>query len=163
MTVLVAALSLQAAAPDMRAAVVTFDPPPIPTGSRLLQSYQEAGMYFYGSLDKPFSHAASGRSLAPDNGTGYLNVTRFYCHFRPTQGPCILGSVDLSEYSIYFAYPHVWTFTATLVDGSRVGTNFTTDGIMDGPGNQPDFQRFTFDNRFTAVVDVEISWAFGHN
>ena len=36
--------------------------------------------------------------------------------------------------------------------------SFRTDGIMDGRGGQADFQRFSFDTRFTGVTDVEISW-----
>ena len=139
---------------------ITFDPPSLPGGGRLLQTYSESGVTFTGLLEKPFGHEDSGYPVFPDNGTAYLQVMRNYCSFSLSSGPLQLNFVDLAEYSVVIASPQTITFTGHIVGGGTVSTNFVTDGIIDGTGPLTDFQTFYFDSRFTDLTSVDMSAGF---
>ena len=66
-----------------------------------------------------------------------------------------LLSVDLAEYSMFFASPTV-TFNGFKADGTAVSTSFSLDGAIDGTGPAADFQTFFFGCDFTDLIRVEV-------
>lgn len=77
--------------------------------------------------------------------------------FKIDGGSFDLLSVDLAEYSTFFAAPQAVTFVGVKADGSTMSTTFTTDGIIDGTGPLPDFETFQFSGGFQQLVRVDIT------
>lgn len=93
----------------------------------------------------------------PVNGGNYVRVLSSDggLEFSHKDGlPFKIHSIDISEYSTYFAYPTTVTFTGLKADGSSVTQSFTTDGIMDGTGSRSDFQTLTFPSTFDRIVKL---------
>ena len=139
---------------------VTFDPPSLPGGGKLLQTYTESGVVFTSLFDMSFASTDSGLSGRPDDGTAHFDVLRNFTSFTLSTGPFQLDSVDLAEYSVVFASPQTIGFTGHRVGGGTVSTNFVTDGIIDGTGPLIDFQTFHFGNAFTQLTSVDMSATF---
>jgi len=137
---------------------ITFDGPPSqPRGTQYgVHEYDESGMWFlpYG-LGNVLLRNGGGGSFYPDDGTAYLQ----------SQAGIVLGfadgrsfdllSVDLAEFSTVWSNPITVDFIGYHPDGSTVTAEFTTDGIIDGPGPLADFQTFAFQG-FTDVVSVDV-------
>jgi hypothetical protein len=144
---------------------IAFDGSPVqPPGTQyLIPQYTESGFVFkpFGPIDAapPFrlTRNGGGISFYPENGTAYLqammgNSLEFYA----INGAAFsLGSVDLCEYSMFFASPTV-TFNGFKADGTTVSATFTLDGVIDGTGAAGDFQTFSFGADFASLVRVEV-------
>ncbi|MFM2081640.1 MAG: hypothetical protein RL380_331 [Verrucomicrobiota bacterium] len=136
---------------------ITFDGLPVQPQNTAytVHYYQEQGMEFtdiplYGNgFGRVGSQTTNRASFYADNGTTILNAgVGDSLSFVFANGlPFNLNSVDLAEYStvaveLYGVFPvH---FVGYHADGSTIETDFTPDGIIDGPGGLPDFQTFTF-------------------
>jgi len=118
--------------------------------------YHESGMRFwipYGP--EGVALLGAGVSWAPDNGTGHLETSGGErLRFGFTNGMHFnLASFDLAEDRM-IAVPFEVVGYKDM--GVMVSQSFTTDGIMDGPGGQADFQTFQFDSRFVNVYQIDI-------
>lgn len=139
--------------------VVTFDPPSYPHVSRALDSYDQNGVHFGGTLSGTFTHTDSGFALLPNDGSAVLAVSRAYAYFD--MGGSVFGvkQVDLAEYSVYFATPQKYAFKGYRPNGATVTATFISDGVMDGSGPLNDFQTFTFPEAFTNLTRVDFVWS----
>ena len=137
---------------------ITFDGPPSqPRGTQYgVSEYDESGMWFLPfGMGNVLLRNGGGGSYYPDDGTAYLQ-SQAGIVFGFTDGRSFdLRSVDLAEFSTWWASPATMDFIGYHPDGSTVTEEFTTDGIIDGPGPLADFQTFTFDD-FTDVVQVAV-------
>ena len=137
--------------------VVTFDPPSLPNGSKMIDSYDQAGVHFGGALTNSFAHTASGLALFPDSGSAHLTMVKRSAFFDMSGAAFSVKQVDIAEYSTVFAIPLTVSFTGLKADGSIVTASFTTDGVIDGSGAAADFQTFFFPASFSAVTNVGIA------
>jgi hypothetical protein len=64
-------------------------------------------------------------------------------------------SVDLAEFSVT-STDTIVRFVGYRFDGTIVTTDLTTDGVIDGPGGQEDFETFHFGSEFSGLERVEI-------
>lgn len=138
---------------------ITFDgePPQPPETSYGVLEYYEEGMRFWSPNDL-FVRNGGGFTLAPENGTAYLQAAFGQSlAFRFTDGTLFnLHSVDLAEYSTVLPDPARVPFVGYRADGTIVRTTFTTDGIIDGTGPLADFETFNFGPEFSGLTRVEI-------
>lgn len=124
--------------------------------------YRESGMWFENFYGGPevLHLATSGWAGYPDDGTQYLQMTAgtgLAFAFSPYTAFGLV-SMDVAEYATALPGPvtlHVVGYISGG-QGQTVSTDLTTDGIIDGPGGLPDFQTFTFDNRFRNLYRVEV-------
>jgi hypothetical protein len=65
-------------------------------------------------------------------------------------------AVDLAEYSTVVPDPRTVSFYGFRSDGSTVRADFTTDGIIEGPGPIADFETFYFGPEFSGLTRVDI-------
>jgi hypothetical protein len=122
--------------------------------------YSESGMLFWNAYGP--EHVAllqSGWSGYPDNGSQYLgsggvDLLTFRFDTVPTTY-FNLVSLDLAE-GIY-AGPSTLQIIGYPAMSAPVTNTITTDGIMDGPGGQPDFQTFYFGTDFQHVNRIQIT------
>jgi len=142
----------------LQAEVITFDPPLQPGGVTRMDDWFEQGMRFTGP--NGFSQYDSGRSRAPDNGSAYLRFAKGPAQtltFKYVDStPFTLVSVDLAEYSTFFAEAKTIRFDCHKTDGTVQTGNFTVDGSIDGPGGILDFETFAFGPEFTEISYVEV-------
>jgi hypothetical protein len=68
-----------------------------------------------------------------------------------------LISADLAEYSTVFPFPKDLTVKGYKPDGSIISRVVRLDGVIDGTGEQTDFQTFTFDATFSGLTRLEIT------
>ena len=128
-----------------------------PPGTWITTSdYTESGMWFvnpYGP--EGMALLGAGVSGAADNGTGHLETSGGErLRFSFTNGMHFnLVSFDLAEDRTIVVPFEVIGYKSM---GVTVTESFTTDGIMDGPGGQADFQTFYFDSRFANVYEIDI-------
>lgn len=134
---------------------LTFDPPSLPHGSRCLDTYDQLGVHFGGTLSGSYTHTDNGFEGRPDNGSAYLTVSRAYTYFDLGGKTFSVRQIDLAEYSSYYAYPSTSTFKGIRADGSAVFASFNVDGVMDGTGPLADFETFAFPDTFANLVKVE--------
>ncbi len=124
-----------------------------------LGGYRESGMIFYNTAGPEVpTLLPSGHSGYPDNGTQYLgsgggDLLTFRFDTVPTTY-FDLVSLDLAE---DFPVPVTLQVIGYPVMSQAVTNMITTDGIMDGPGGQPDFQTFYFDAAFQHVNRIQIT------
>lgn len=145
---------------------ITFDGPPsiAPNTAMIVGSYYESGMSFTPvDPSAPWAgfvrrNGAGAYGYYPDNGTAYLQAdVGSSLLFDFNNGSLFnLVSVDLAEYSTVVPDAVTVHFVGYRQDGSTVTTDFTTDGIIDGPGPLNDFQPFYFSPEFSALSRVEI-------
>ena len=138
---------------------ITFDGQPSqPRGSQYaINEYDESGMWFEPSgMGSVLLRNGGGEPFYPDDGTAYLQGEVGIAFGFDDGQQFDLLSVDLAEASTVWASPATIDFIGYHPDGSTVTENFTTDGIIDGPGPLADFQTFTFQG-FTDVVSVQVS------
>ncbi len=137
---------------------VTFDPPSLPGGSRLITSYSQNGVNFNRTSSKA-AHTDTGLTLYPNNGSAFLSLLAF-CndwYFDMGGGAFSVKQVDLAEYSTVYQTRTTVTFVGRKVDGSSVSVSFVTDGVIDGTGSLADFQTFYFPPTFQNLVQVNIT------
>ena len=140
---------------------VTFDGyPPQPPGTVYgIHQYAEC-LYFtaIGSNAGGFVRNGGGIPGFPNNGTAFLqaDIESSLAGTRLDGLQFSLISVDLAEFSTVVSNAAIVRFVGYRHDGTVVTTDFTTDGIIDGTGPIPDFQTFTFDNRFANLDRFEI-------
>jgi hypothetical protein len=133
-------------------------PYPQPPGTgEAIGAYFESGMKFYNPFG-PEGVALEGRGHSgyADNGTAFLSTSGGWLRFGFTSSPTTwfnLLSLDLAENWPGSAVVQVVGYKGM---GMTVTNTLTTDGIMDGPGGLPDFERFYFDSRFLHVSQVDI-------
>jgi hypothetical protein len=144
---------------------ITFDgpPPQLPGTGTLIQRYDEAGMSFVPLPGSDGFVRRGGRDRFPENGSASLQAALgTSLMFSFTNGALFdMVSVDLAEFSITATDTTV-RFVGYRFDGAIVTTDFTTDGFIDGPGGQDDFETFYFGSEFSGLERVEISshgWA----
>lgn len=135
-------------------------PPTVPSGSFVYPtSYDEDGFHFRLTDDSAMTRTGANNSNRPDNGTSFLSLL-FGDTLEVTQidGSVFdVTSVDHAEYSTVFNSPQQMTWTGYKPDGSSVTHTFTTDGTIDGPGGQEDFETFTFPSYFTGLNRLVIA------
>lgn len=144
---------------------ITFDPPSLIGGSKLLSNYTEGAMQFSGRFGH--SDSASGPTPQGDvsatNGSAYLSLgfsgqVRFE---RYDGGLFDLLSVDLAEYSTVAIHPPTIVFIGYFADFSKTTTIFTTDNIIQTFDDTPrdfvtDFETLIFDSSFRDLLYVEL-------
>ncbi|VGO17081.1 hypothetical protein PDESU_05676 [Pontiella desulfatans] len=142
--------------------VITFDPAPVPNDGATILGYGEKGYGF--AIPNYMYHYDSGRSGVADNGTGFLlfnTAGGSPLVIAPTNGATFsVLRIDLSEYSMSFDYPAPVAFKGNKADGGEVSVTFSTDGAMDGPGGDADFETFVFPAEFTDLVSLEVASDF---
>jgi hypothetical protein len=145
---------------------ITFDGPPVIAldTAIIVTNYYESGMSFT-PIDPNAPWAGFVRrnggghyGYYPDNGTAYLQAdAQSTLKFNSWNGSVFdLVSVDLAEYSTVVPDAVTVHFVGYRQDGSTVATDFTTDGIIDGPGPLADFQTFYFGPEFSGLTRVEV-------
>ena len=133
---------------------ISFDPAPIPTGSRAITSYTESGYFFSTPIWMGHCGGANNSNFMPNNGTGYLNfgvnsLPLTIVRIDKRQPVFSLIQVDLAHYSLYFS-TNIVEFKGIHTDGSVTYQNFElTDGI--------NFKTFVFNPGFSDLVSVEIN------
>lgn len=140
---------------NVNASVITFDPPPLPTGSRLVSDYTENGVSFTGS----FAHSSTDSGRVWNDSTGYLAFL-YGSSLRIemlNSSLFSLGAIDLAEYSSVFREPRTITFTGYYSSGLSVSQSFTIDGLFDGVGGIDDFETFSFGTEFRNLAYVELN------
>ncbi|MCC6355949.1 MAG: hypothetical protein IT577_18835 [Verrucomicrobiae bacterium] len=136
-----------------------FSPATGPGGSRIETQWIESG--FVISSDRMGSQSAGVVPGWPANGTDVLSF------FKDLTGTNIVIrstldfsfdaiSVDLAEYSFVYPVPTTVQFIGFLSAGGIVTTSFTTDGLLDGPGGQADFETFEFPSTFRSLSRIEV-------
>ena len=142
---------------------VSFDGPPsqAPTYARLLQFYDESGVWFrpIPATDGFTRQGSNPPSFYPNNGTMYLQASlgdslMFGLDDGSSFDPV---SVDLAEYSailLQMLGPETVHFVGYRQDGTVLTDDITTAGIFNGIA--PVFQTFYFDPAFSDLVRVEI-------
>ena len=140
---------------------ITFDGHPIiPPGSDIGVTYYYEDSMTFTPLNPgdQFVRAGGGREAFPDNGTAYVLQGAFDSLAGSRGGVSRFGlySVDLAEFSTLYAFPRNVRIIGYRPDGTTVTAEFTTDGIIDGPGSLPDFQRFYFGEAFSNLVRFEL-------
>ncbi|MDF7809536.1 hypothetical protein P4E94_19015 [Pontiellaceae bacterium B12219] len=138
--------------------VITFDPATAYGSEVDISSYSEKGYNF--SIPSFMYHNGGGKAGRPDNGTANL------IFITGGGSPLIISqasggafdavSIDLSEYSTVFQYPKEVIIIGHKADGATVEVSFRTDGIIDGLGGVPDFEKFFFPSEFTDLISLEI-------
>lgn len=125
-----------------------------------LGGYRESGMIFQNAFGGPevLTLVQSGWTGYPDNGSQYLgsggvDLLTFGFNTSPTTY-FNLVSLDLAE---LFPVPVTLQVIGYPAMSAPVTNTITTDGIMDGPGGQPDFQTFSFDASFQHLNRVQIT------
>jgi hypothetical protein len=122
--------------------------------------YSESGMLFWNAYGpEHLTLLQSGWSGYPDNGSQYLgsggvDLLTFRFDTVPTTY-FNLVSLDLAE-GIY-AGPSTLQIIGYPAMSPPVTNTITTDGIMDGPGGQPDFETFYFGTDFQHVNRIQIT------
>jgi hypothetical protein len=158
--VVVSLLMLASGARGNPPVTITFDPPALPGGQKVIYSWIEKDYIF-----TPPGDMASNDAYSPGypwDGTAYIQVDPLPMTIRRDDLlPFGFLSVDLAEYSTLFPLPVSVTFTGTRMDQSTTAVTFTTDGIIDGNGPLQDFQTFFFPASFTdlQLVTVTADWA----
>lgn len=128
-------------------------------GQMSVGRYVESGVSFWNAYGpEVLTLLQSGRSGYPDNGTKYLgsggvDLLTFRFDTVPTTY-FNLVSLDLAE---LFPGPVTLQVIGYPVMSQAVTNMITTDGIMDGPGGQPDFETFYFGAAFQRVNRIEIT------
>jgi hypothetical protein len=102
-----------------------------------------------------FGISDGGLSNWPDNGSAYLSNPSGL-RFSFVNGALFnFNRFDVAEYSGVFAFPQFVDLWGHKADGSVVEFEFYTDGIFDGTGPLPDFQRIELPASFTDLSWVE--------
>lgn len=141
---------------------ISFDGPPIqpPGTAYTVTNYIESGISFRPiSPSYGFTRVGEGLATRPQDGTAYLSAALgdSLLFSRTDSSLFSLISVDLAEYSTVVSGPATVQFIGYHIDGSRVTSSFTTDGIIDGTGPLADFQTFYFDSKdWSGLTHVEI-------
>jgi hypothetical protein len=141
---------------------ISFDGPPIqpPGTAYTVTNYIESGISFRPiSPSYGFTRVGEGLATRPQDGTAYLSAALgdSLLFSRTDSSLFSLVSVDLAEYSTVVPGPATVQFIGYHVDGSKVTSSFTTDGIIDGTGPLADFQTFYFDSKdWSGLTHVEI-------
>lgn len=143
---------------------ITFDdaPPLAPGAQFFTNQYTEAGLLF-----KPLGDVSTTDGLIrnpggladfPDDGSAYLQTVgvRSLEFFAMDGNSFDLTSVDLAEYSTFFAFPKTVTFIGFKKRGRTVEKTFTTDGIISGTEPLADFETFKFDSHWKDVMLVRV-------
>lgn len=91
----------------------------------------------------------------PDNGTNNIGTTYYTAATieRLDGGLFDLISLDFAEYSEY-VNTGMRYITGFFADGSTIQEILYLDGIMDGPGELPDFQTITLDSKWRNLQKV---------
>lgn len=140
---------------------VTFDgyPKIAPEDSISTSYYYEDSVTFRPILpDTKFGRDGGESEFAPWNGTAFLDFP-FTSTMLGTRGGWSrfgLFSVDLAEYSTVVGAPRDIEFIGLRFDSTRVTNTFRTDGTIDGPEGDVDFETFYFDQSFDDLVSFEI-------
>jgi Ca2+-binding EF-hand superfamily protein len=78
-------------------------------------------------------------------------------HIVHTQGKTFTPlTIEIAEYSLGTSYATPVSFFGTKANGEQVNFTVTLDGVRDGPGGQPDFQKVTFPAEFTDLVQLDV-------
>jgi hypothetical protein len=135
--------------------LITFDPPALPGGAKVIPSWNQAG-YVFTSAVLASADSVSGNPLSPWDGSAYLETSPLTV-YQMDHDPFNILAVDLAEYSTVYAMPMNVTFLGTHQDGSTDIATFTLDGVIDGNGPLSDFQYFQLSPSFTDMTSVTIS------
>lgn len=141
---------------------ITFEEPPLPLTTVLVQEYVEAGIVFSPVGVVGFRRIGNGtNSRRPANGTAYVQADlESALMLRAIDGRAFnLLSLDLAEYSVTDRFPGSIHLMGYRLDGSIVTADLNTDGIIDGAGPLADFQTFYLDSQFSDLIRVEIPTA----
>ncbi len=132
---------------------ITFDPAVNPGSNETIYHWIEKGMFL---SPQQFMYNI-GHSWGPYNGTARHSTLGGKQVLTSVDGqPFRLINVDLAEYSEFVNSPRIITFNGYKTDSTMVTQSFTTDGIIDGPDGEDDFQTFNFSKNFRDLEYVEI-------
>jgi hypothetical protein len=142
------------------ATTIQFEPgPPPPIVGRSIPVWIEQGYSFMPTGD--ISHYNAGSGITPFNGTPFIKIAPYappnVLTVNNLSGASFAAlSVDLAEYSTVFATPRTINFVGLRLDSSTVSVGFQLDGVVDGAGGLPDFQRFFFPPSFADLVSLKV-------
>ena len=148
------------------ATTLLFSPATLPVGSRLEKRWEESGYIISCSARQHESGMGSMSIIGSEtptpqghfsawNGSDYLS---FSSHLgknwhlkRKDKSSFSVLSIDIAEYSTVYPIPVAVMFYGEKNDGTVVAISFVTDGKIDGPHNDEDFQSFAFTSDFTGI------------
>ena len=140
----------------LQTTTITFEGPPeiLPGGYSMEPVYYESGAWFRADpLGVQFQRSWW---YFPDNGSTHLRANIGVIFSLTNGAPFDLISVDLAEYATGIGNPATVHVVGYRADGATVVADFTTDGIIDGPGGEPDLETFIFGSGFSNLTSVEI-------
>ena len=156
------------------ASILTFSPATLAVGVRTEKEWKENGFILTGTGNGEKSFMGSVSAIgsekptpagyhSPVNGTDYISFLTSHVRdgsiYRQNKSTFTPKSVDLAEYSTVFPAPQPILFYGLKPDGHIVACAFVTDGVIDGPGGQDDFQTFYFPKSFKGLTIL--SWCVG--
>lgn len=136
--------------------VVTFEPPYCLACEANKRTYEEDGVLLTGF----FTHYGMniiGTATNESSGGARLS-NNSYMRIQLSDGAYFtMETIELAEFSqSYDGVLQTITFTGIRSDSTMVTQDFTIDGIIDGIGNQADFELFEFPAEFSNLMYVDV-------
>ena len=130
--------------------IITFDPPALLGGSKVIYEYRERGLIF--SCSNGMIHMDSRNDFSPDNNSAYLqfgyNDYPLIIEVEDEKEKIHLRKVELAHYSLYYR-----TSMVTFI-GYRKNKRVTSQTFYLNNGIK--FQDFHFSDKFTNLTRIEV-------
>jgi hypothetical protein len=139
---------------------------PVPAGTELVFDHP---LHIQGSSDSEIADGVACAPNCPNNGTKYqLSFASGFAGTISIAGDPIPVSCDPAECNAFDLFtidiaeplpgsgPILVLFTGFTVGGESPSFEFTTDGVMDGAGGQPDFETVVLPDTFRNVYALGI-------